>query len=78
MKTLIRSLLMAVIGALVIGALTHVGTLNAQGQTQSPPPATAPPAAPPAADAPPPPENPEPAPGDRISADNNVTFPTDI
>jgi len=60
MRTLFRSLLMALLGALVIVALTRIDTLRAQGQADAPP------------------QDVELAPGDRISADNNVTFPTDI
>jgi len=85
MKTLLRSLAVALLGALVILVLSHAGTLRAQGGTDTPPPAALPPAAPPPTSAQPPasppatsPEDTGPAPGDRISADNNVTFPVDI
>ena len=85
MKTFLRSLTVALLGALVILALSRVDTLRAQGGTDTPPPAAPPPAAaPPASTQPPasppttPPEDTGPAPGDRVSADNNVTFPVDI
>ena len=84
MKTLLRGLAVALLGALVILALSRTGTLRAQGGTDTPPPAASPTAPPPASTQPPasppttPPEDTGPAPGDRISADNNVTFPVDI
>ncbi|HEV7633693.1 MAG TPA: hypothetical protein VGO41_11985 [Steroidobacteraceae bacterium] len=84
MKTLLRSLAVALLGALVILVLSRAGTLRAQGGTDTLPPAappptsTQPPAAPRAASPAASTEDTGPAPGDRISADNNVTFPVDI
>lgn len=81
MKTSLRSLLLALLGALAIAALSRIDTLRAQSQTtDEPPPTAAPPAAEPPSSGQPstPPEVAAPAPGDRSSADNNVTFPVDI